>query len=99
AGRDVIGLVFDRVGFSGEHLSRIEETLRVVIDEDELNWELNREHFPREVISQTQSGERIIGLNWNPVLDDSGTVTKMMVTLRDLTDQRAWERRAMEERA
>jgi predicted ATPase/GAF domain-containing protein/tRNA A-37 threonylcarbamoyl transferase component Bud32 len=88
ASKNVTKLVFARSGMPADALNRIEEVLRAVIGEDEISWSLNESHLPRETSLEFSGERRILEIDWNVMVED-GTVKKMMLTLRDVTEARA----------
>jgi GAF domain-containing protein len=93
--RDLMGLVFAKSTLTTDELDRVQEVLGIVIGEEEFNWMLNASRLPREtgirVGQDSAASERTLALDWNPMSDEAGLVVKMMLTIRDITDQRALE--------
>ncbi|WP_324959674.1 ATP-binding protein [Oligoflexus sp.] len=71
------------------------ETLQACLGSDELSWEFNSAHLPIEV----QHGESILALNWQPLFNAKGLITRVLVSVRDITSLRAIEKKAKEESA
>jgi predicted ATPase/GAF domain-containing protein len=94
AGANAANLIFNTALLSPEEINRIVETLNIVIGDDEFSWELNSGHLPSEIVRKGDSGERIVGMEWKPMYDSTGTIHKLMLVLRDLTDQREFEKKA-----
>lgn len=95
-GRHVLDLIFQNSGLSANTRDEIQASLYFILGEDEVAFEINAGHLPQEL----HCGERetqILDLDWVPILDEStGLVLRMMLTLRDITEKRAMERRMQE---
>jgi signal transduction histidine kinase len=95
-GRDVLDLIFQNSRVSANTRDEIQASLSFILGEDACAYEINAGHLPRELYR----GERetqILDLDWVPILDEStGLVLRMMLTMRDITEKRAMERRMQE---
>lgn len=83
----LVDLLFDGKSSSDEQAIKISETLHTCIDGKELSWELNHSHLPVEI---TRNG-KAIALHWQAHYDRLGTITGFLLSLRDITSQRAME--------
>lgn len=73
------------------------ESIKTIVGEDYINWELNSEHIPREIVIKVDEEEKVIALSWKPIVKGS-IVQNVMVTIRDLTSQKKLEKQAEEEK-
>ena len=99
AGMSVLDVVFPQAEVNGDMMNRLHESLKCMLGEDLLSWELNSIHLPNETSIHTPNGLRIIALDWKAIVDDSSTVQRVMLSIRDLTDQRALEKKVATQRA
>jgi anti-sigma regulatory factor (Ser/Thr protein kinase) len=77
--------------FHGSELSceqrAIQKTvIDTVLGEDELNWELNKDHLVKSLKIRDKGLSRDIKLSWSPVIDGS-IVDKLIVSLHDVTEE------------
>lgn len=97
ANTELMSVVFGQARLSSDQLGAIRETLSVVLGEDSINFELNENLLPREIVLGGAAGEKMIELDWRPMVDSAGVVSKVMITLRDVTVQKMLERRVAEQ--
>ncbi|MCX6123922.1 MAG: AAA family ATPase [Proteobacteria bacterium] len=95
--QDILSVIFKNAKMSPDELSRIGEVLKAIMDGDEIGWMLNADSLPRETLLHVDHDERILALDWKPMTDDAGLITKMMMTIRDVTERRSLERRIKEQ--
>lgn len=98
-GQDVVRLVFDNSELSRDDLAAIAAALEASIGDDVLSWEINSGHLPSEASIRVGDEPRIIALSWNPIIGDDGAVQSLMLSLRDMTRQRALEGEVAAERS
>lgn len=85
-------LLFHRSSLSSDELNRIHACLDMSLKSDELNFEVNQHTLPRELPYKSFDGlEKVLNIDWNPVVDEEGCVEKILVTIRDVTELRALE--------
>lgn len=96
SGKAIVPLVFNASSLTDDERSRTEEVLKVVVGEDLLNWQLNSGLLPHEVNVTRSGAARVFALGWNPIVGEGDLVDKMMLTIKDVTDQRELERRTAE---
>jgi HAMP domain-containing protein/HPt (histidine-containing phosphotransfer) domain-containing protein len=90
AAQSACGLLFADSDVQGDSLSQVEATLDALIGEEAMNFEFNS-HLLVTSYSKTfaDGRQKILELDWNPVLDAEGYIDKMMVTVRDVTEFKA----------
>ncbi|MDQ3234558.1 MAG: HAMP domain-containing protein, partial [Pseudobdellovibrionaceae bacterium] len=97
-GHNVLELVFKHSQLSANSLDEIKASLLSIIGEDALGFEANGGHLPQE-IQLGADGAQILDLDWMPIIDEAtGLVSRMMLTLRDITEKRNMERQVQETR-
>ncbi len=88
-------LLFAQSNISDDQQHQVQSVVLATLGESVLNFELNKEAFPRSMIRYTREGEvRNFELGWNPILNDSDEVDKILVSVADVTDLRKWEQEA-----
>lgn len=88
AGAPAAALLTETLRLDGERASIFRETLDICVGQNELNWELNAEHFPAEAVcSQPQS--RMLDLIWTPMVNpETREVDSILLSMRDVTSER-----------
>lgn len=90
ADRPVMDLVFSGSDLGADILSQIETTIDSVIGEDEMQYEFNSHLLVTEFdITMADGRKKSLGLSWSPICDESGTVDKLMLCVRDETELKA----------
>lgn len=95
AGQDVLGLVLEASDLAKDQRSSARAALDAILQEDQLAWMLNNNKMPREIVASVDGAGKILALDWKPIFDHD-IVTRMMLTIRDITEHRALERTAAE---
>lgn len=99
AGKNFLELLQHHEGVSSERSSIIFETLKASIGEGELQWEFNQSQLPNELPLRILGQSRIFSVHWQALYDQTHACEKFLVSLRDITVQKDWEKKAqLEER-
>jgi signal transduction histidine kinase len=95
-GRHVLDLIFQNSTLSANARDEINASLSFILGEDIVAFEINAAHLPQELY-RGERDPKILDLDWVPILDEAtGVVVRMMLTMRDITEKRAMERRMQE---
>ncbi len=90
AGQPVMDLVFKDADLGADALSQVEAALQASIGEDEMNFAFNSHLLPAEVNLVMVDGRRkILDLSWAPITAEDGTILRLMLCVRDVTELRA----------
>ncbi len=88
-------LLFAQSNISEDLQHQVQSVVLATLGEDVLNFELNKESFPRSMVRYTRDGEvRNFELGWNPIMNDADEVDKLLVSVSDVTDLRKWQEEA-----
>jgi HAMP domain-containing protein/HPt (histidine-containing phosphotransfer) domain-containing protein len=63
--------------------------LDAILGSSDLNFDFNRFLLPRDHVITVNGRTRILDLSWSPVISDAGTVEKMVLCVRDITEIQA----------
>ena len=89
AGRDVMNSVFDSSSFNSDVFSQVEAAISACIGEDAMNFEFNEHLLVRKADRKMPDGRvKALDLNWSPIIDDTDTVVRLMLCVRDVTELR-----------
>ncbi len=98
AGRNVFEGFFNQTDLSGDKRDQVKTVLDFVTGEDELAFDSNAHCLPNQLVMHTPRGDKILELDWNPIVDDKDVIDKILVCIRDVTRLRALEREAAQNR-
>lgn len=89
-------LLIDHLQLSEMEQSAILMALRSIVDSPSFAYEFNNHLLPREV--RYRRGQELVlcAVEWVPIVNAEQVVEKVLVTMRDITELRAWERAAAE---
>ncbi|MBF0443334.1 MAG: HAMP domain-containing protein, partial [Oligoflexales bacterium] len=100
AGANLFDLIINKTQLSPNDRDQLAASLVSMFDEDEICFMLNSEHLVKETVISLKDSNYIIGLEWTPIIDETtGRISKMMLSIKDLTKQRELENRLKEEKA
>lgn len=89
AGHDFMRLVFDRAELGADALSQADAAIRACLGEDALNFDFNQHLLPGEIRKVMPDGRvKVLDLSWSPITDDDGTIVRLMLCVRDVTELR-----------
>ena len=89
AGRDVMDLIFADSQCNSEIRSQVEAVISASVGEDAMNFEFNEHLLVREVEKQLPGGKpKILDLSWSPITEEGGTVVRVMLCVRDVTEMK-----------
>ena len=101
AGLNYKKLLFEQSTLGSDTLNQATATVDTALGEDEMMWQFNAYLLPREynlcIPSENTTNSKIIELEWDPIIAD-GVVDKIMVTVRDVTELRALENEAKQQK-
>ncbi|SMF50111.1 7TM diverse intracellular signaling domain-containing protein [Pseudobacteriovorax antillogorgiicola] len=95
AGRGVMDLLFSESSLSSDQKKQLQTALDFTIGEDVLAFESNLHCFARELrLKSTSSDEKIVELDWSPIVNQEDEVEKVLVAVRDVTQLKDLEEKA-----
>lgn len=93
ANQPVLEAIFKHTDIGMDQLDQIVTAMNFSFGADDLNWDCNCHVFPTEAKYTAGSGvTKIIECDWNPIFDDDEMVTKIIVTVRDVTQLKELEK-------
>jgi len=95
AGQPVMEILFGNVTLGSDALAQVDTAIGACIGEDEMNFEFNAHLLPREIEKTMAGGNvKVLDLNWSPMSDAAGTITRLLLCVRDVTELRELARAA-----
>jgi len=90
ASRPLMELVFGSSSLGSDALSQVDVVINSVIGEDEMQYEFNSHLLPADFDKTMPDGRvKSLALSWSPITDDGGTIDKLMLCVRDVTELKA----------
>lgn len=87
-GQNVIDLLFKESSLIHNQVDETKEILNSFLGENVINFEINHDLLPKEVIKTINGQEKVLELNWEAINNDIDEVEKTMVILKDVTELR-----------
>ncbi len=78
----------DRCVMDGDQKSLIWNSVKVICGEDGIAFEMNSDHLPKEVAFTCGEQVKQLKVTWNAELDENLTISRLLVTLLDITIER-----------
>lgn len=89
AGRSIIDVLFANTLATDEQRSLTSSALASCLGEEAWIFDLNKSWLPQEIIRMSPvGGQKILELQWNPVIAPNGVIDRILLVLRDVTHLR-----------
>ncbi|WP_175883292.1 MCP four helix bundle domain-containing protein [Burkholderia sp. BCC0044] len=89
AGRELMALVFDDSAIGADARSQVDAAVHACLGEDSMNFEFNEHLLVNEVAKRMPDGrEKWLDLSWSAITDETDTVVRLMLCVRDVTEIR-----------
>lgn len=90
-GQGVRQLILDPSNLNEDAVSQQLTALEFAIGEDVLNFDVNQGRLMREIILERGEQQKILQVDWNPIVGSDDVVHRILVCLRDVTDLKKME--------
>jgi ligand-binding sensor domain-containing protein/HPt (histidine-containing phosphotransfer) domain-containing protein len=97
AGRKVNEFLFARADIGSDTLDSVRTAIFTIVGEDKINFDFNQYLLPVEYSIDIGHKKKNLSLDWNPIIADN-IITKLMVSVRDVTQLRQMEHAAREQK-
>ncbi len=95
ADRNFADLLFGNTTAGSDSVDQNITAVDAIVGEDEMMYEFNSHCLMTEmVIRMEDDREKILELDWDPIVNDADEIDKLMVTVRDVTELKALEAEA-----
>lgn len=95
AGRSVGDVLLNHTDLGADAMSQATTAIDACIGEDEMNFEFNAHLLPGEVSARFADGKaKVLDLTWSPIASADGTIERLMLCVRDVTELRELARAA-----
>jgi two-component system, chemotaxis family, sensor kinase CheA len=90
AGRSLMDLVFSNTDLGADVFAQVDAASHACLGEDSINFEFNQHLLVREAAKRMPDGRvKILDLSWSAITDESDTIVRLMLCVRDVTELRA----------
>lgn len=90
SGENGVKFLFEHATTGSDVIDQIKEAIFSMVGEDEFNYQLNSHILINEYESLINGNTKCLALEWNPIIVD-GLVTKLMVSVKDVTQLKQME--------
>ncbi|HET9239633.1 MAG TPA: Hpt domain-containing protein [Oligoflexus sp.] len=87
-GAQAIPLVFQSARLPPDSYQMLLSAVEASLGEPELAFEMNEDCFPRELEYEFGARHKRVELDWKPMAGPDGTIDKILLSLKDVTEQR-----------
>ncbi len=87
-GRKAVDLLFEGDDDHHDVSSQVDSVLQSTIGEPGLAFDMNEAALTKEIRRKSQDGQKILEIDWSPILNRKSIVEKILVTVRDVTQFR-----------
>lgn len=95
ANRNFVDFMFRRSTLSADIIDAASTAVASIVGEDAMMYEFNSHLLVGELTLEfSDKPNKLIALDWDPIIDDQDVVTKLMVTVRDVTALKALQAEA-----
>ncbi|WP_237170051.1 MCP four helix bundle domain-containing protein [Pandoraea faecigallinarum] len=99
AGRGVMELVFGQSDLGSDALSQVEAAIDACIGQDAINFAFNEHLLVGEIGKRMPDGRvKQLDLTWSAITDESDTILRLMLCVRDVTELRELAAEANEQK-
>jgi len=89
AGESVMDLVFTGADLDADAISQVDAAIHACLGEDSINFAFNQHLLVNEITRAMPDGrKKILDLSWSAITDESDTVVRLMLCVRDVTELR-----------
>ena len=99
AGQPIMEVIFNRSTSSPDKINQTYQSILASVGESNISWLLNESNLIEEIEVTIGGKNKILALDWTPVEDKEEITTHIMLSIRDLTEQRALEKQVEKSQA
>ena len=99
AGRKLMDLIFADTNLGADALSQVDAAVDACLGQDVINFAFNQHLLASEVEKRMPDGRvKTLDLSWSAITDESDTILRLMLCVRDVTELRKLAAEASEQR-
>ena len=89
AGQSLFEILFQKSDLDEDQRSQLRSAVLSVIDEDSIVFSMNADRFPSSITATISGQKRLLELDWAPLENQESVTTRLLVSIRDITDLHA----------
>jgi cytochrome b561/HPt (histidine-containing phosphotransfer) domain-containing protein len=99
AGKELIPTMFGQSSLGVDAKDQISTALGAILGEDPMMFDMNSHLLAREMrMTGSNGAQKILQMDWNPILNDEGAVEKVLLIIQDITHLRELEASSAQQR-
>lgn len=100
SGKEIGQVLFDSCNISLDAKSKTLSALTAIIGSEEVAYKLNKGLLVKDMVVNTSDSEKIIELQWSPILeeDQGNFVKEVILSIRDVTEIRALQKEGQKQK-
>lgn len=99
ADRNFADLLFSNTSLGTDAIDQNVTAVDAIVGEDEMMFDFNSHCLtPEMVIKLSDDREKILEMDWDPIANEDGEIERLMVTVRDVTELKALEAEAKDQK-
>lgn len=97
AGKDVVEFLFTNANIGSDLIDSAKNSISAIVGEDEINFDFNEPLLIKDYDIDINGQQKYLSLDWSPIIVD-GFVSKLMVSVRDVTLLKQMESAALQQK-
>ena len=99
AGKELISTLFAKSSLGVDAQDQISTALDAIVGEEPMMFEMNSHLLAREMrIAGHNGAQKVVQMDWNPIVNDAGAVEKVLLITQDVTHLRELEESSAHQR-
>ncbi|WP_141734499.1 protein kinase domain-containing protein [Oligoflexus tunisiensis] len=94
SGLDAMKFLFGHANTGRDLKSRCSSALDACLGEDEISYSLNKQSFITEFVFNGRDRQKLLSLDWHPIVDAQRHIEGILVTIKDVTELRSAQEEA-----
>jgi len=95
ANKNMMDILFSDSDLGANALDQVSAALYAILGEDQMMYDFNKHCLVNEFNKRLANGkEKILELDWDPIVGDDDIIDKLMITVRDVTELRGLQAEA-----
>ena len=79
-------ILLNKLIINADDKDKITTAIEYTLGEDEIFFEVNSDCFPKEVRANIGESEKILDLDWTPLLDKDNSIERILISVKDMTE-------------
>lgn len=84
--KHILEILYKKINLSSEHFVNLKTAITTTFGEDDIQWELMSDFFPKEGEIEINGKKKILSISTYPIWDENKLLQKIMLVIQDLTE-------------